>query len=69
MVSIGLYFMISSEYGEFTKYGDTPMYIVILHQIIGIKKYGSDCFPLLFHGGQIFIGVFLGKLLYSKKPD
>ena len=69
MVSIGLYLHISPEYGNYHSYGDVPMYQAILEQIVGINKYGGDCFPLLLHGGQIFIGVFLGKLLYANKKS
>ena len=69
MVSIGLYLHISPEYGNYQYYGDVPMYQAILEQIVGINKYGGDCFPLLLHGGQIFIGVFLGKLLYANKKS
>lgn len=69
MVSVGLFFHISPEYGNYQSYKDVPMYKVLYEQIIGINKYGSDCFPLLLNGGQIFIGVFLGKLLYSNKQS
>lgn len=69
MVSVGLYLHISPEYGNYQYYDGVPMYQAILEQIVGINKYGGDCFPLFLHGGQIFIGVFLGKLLYANKKS
>ena len=71
MVSIGIYFYSQPEYCYLGKcyisYQKDPIELAILKQIIGIKKYGSDSFPLLINGGQIFIGVFLGKLIYKNK--
>ena len=73
MVSIGIYFYSQPEYCYLGKcyisYSNDPIELAMLKQIIGIKKYGSDSFPLLINGGQIFIGVFLGKLLYKDKKS
>lgn len=69
MVGFGLYFEISSKYGNYQYYNDTPFYKYMLEQIIGLKSYGSDSFAFLLNGGQIFIGVFLGKLLYANKKS
>lgn len=73
MVSIGAYFLLSKEYCYLGKcyvdFDSDPSYLVAIKQILGIKKYGGDSFPLLFNGGQIFIGVFLGKLLYKNKQS
>jgi len=38
-------------------------------QILGIVECGGDSFPLLFNGGQIFIGVFLGKAMYPDRAS
>ena len=43
--------------------------ITVFESIIGLCSSGSDHFPILFNGGQIFIGVFLGKQLYSKRQS
>lgn len=40
---------------------------IIGKSILGIAECGSDCFAFPFHGGQVFIGVFLGKLLFRDK--
>ena len=73
MVSIGAYFLLSKEYCYLGKcyvdFDSDPSYLVAIKQILGIKKYGGDSFPLLFNGGQIFICVFVGKLLYANKKS
>ncbi len=50
-------------------YGSENIFLILLKSIVGIAKCGSDCFPFFFFGGQIFLGVFLGKLLYQKKKS
>ncbi len=67
LFGVGLFFELSPEYGKHLSYGTTPIYKYLFEQIVGLKSYGSDSFAFTLHGGQIFIGVFLGKLLYSKK--
>ncbi len=38
-----------------------------LEAFIGTKLLGPDSYSFLFYGGQVFIGVFLGKLLYPER--
>ena len=40
---------------------------VLFSTIIGTAASGADSFSLFFYGGQIFIGVFIGKWLYSER--
>ena len=42
---------------------------IVFETILVINSSGSDHFPIFLNGGQIFIGVFLGKLLYSNKQS
>ncbi len=47
----------------------SPVLEVLLSTIAGTAASGSDSFSFLFNGGQIFIGVFLGKTLYSERTS
>lgn len=64
MVGFGIYFQ---TIREVVKLDSDLIFILLGKQMIGLVSSGGDSFPLLFNGGQIFIGVFLGKLLYDKK--
>lgn len=37
--------------------------------IIGLNACGADSFPIFLNGGQIFIGVYLGKQFYRDKKS
>ncbi len=50
-------------------YGDENILIIILKQIIGLIECGGDTMPLLLNGGQVFIGFFIGKSLYSRRES
>ncbi len=50
-------------------YGSENIIAIVAKSMVGLAKCGSDCFPLLFFGGQVFLGVFLGKLLYAKRKS
>ena len=53
----------------FASYSSAPFPILLGKGILGLADIGSDCFALPFHGGQIFLGVFLGKVLFrDRKP-
>ena len=54
---------------DFVKYSSENIFLLILKEIVGIVSCGSDCFAFPLYGGQIFIGVFLGKLLYREKKS
>lgn len=53
----------------FVHYSAEPFFVLLLKEIIGTAACGSDCFAFPLYGGQIFIGVFLGKLLYREKKS
>ena len=36
---------------------------------IGKILLGPDCYSFFFYGGQVFIGVFMGKLLYPERKS
>ncbi len=67
---IGLAFMI---FGAFflkevpVSYNSGNFFRLFFEQLIGLIMLGPDSFSLFFYGGQIFIGVFLGKLLYKER--
>lgn len=50
-------------------YSSGPLVLVILKQIAGIVNVGGDSFQFPLYGGLVFIGYFLGKLLYQKKTS
>lgn len=66
MVAVGIYL---EPRAEFISYDQENLLLLIGKQIAGTAICGSDCFPLLLNGGQIFIGVFLGKWLYATKQS
>lgn len=66
MFSIG---SLLEENQTFISYEDGDVLLTILKSMIGINQCGGDHFPLLLNGGQIFIGVFLGKTLYYNKKS
>lgn len=66
MMSFGIYFYYNYI---FVFYEGENLFLLFIHILIGDKLAGSDCFPFLLYGGEIFIGVFLGKLLYKEKKS
>ena len=66
MMSFGIYFYYNYI---FVSYEDENLFLLFIHILIGDKLAGSDCFPFLLYGGEIFIGVFLGKLLYKDRKS
>ncbi len=48
-------------------YGAEPFWIQLGKAVLGFLEVGSDCFPLPFTAGQIFVGVFLGKQFYKER--
>ena len=42
---------------------------VVLGQFIGVYECGGDTMPILFNGGQILVGVYLGKVLYKSRKS
>lgn len=75
-LSVGLFMIILGAYILFINpkvrrawYGSEPLLSLLFKAILGIYDVGSDCYSLLFFGGQVFIGVFLGKLLYKDRKS
>lgn len=66
MITLGVYFYVNCHYAH---YKDNTVWAIIFNQIIGTQQYGSDFFPFLLYGGEIFAGVFLGKLLYKDRTS
>lgn len=50
-------------------YGMENLAIIILRQIVGTAYFGGDNFGFFLNGGQIFVGVFLGKQFYGNKKS
>ncbi len=50
-------------------YGSEPTVILLLKGMVGLVRVGSDCYSLLLYGGQILLGVFLGKLIYRERKS
>lgn len=48
-------------------YGDLPLFVTILKQIFALGRAGSDNASFVLFGGQILIGVFIGKALYQDR--
>ena len=51
----------------FVSYASAPFPELLGKAVIGMVEIGSDCFAFPLHGGQIFIGVFLGKVLFKDR--
>ena len=66
MTTFGILLEIDSKYVSLQ---NGNVFLVILETIIGLCATGSDHFPILLNGGQVFIGVFLGKQLYSSRKS
>ena len=66
MIITGLYFYKDAPYAY---YKSSTIWEVVSGLFLGTKNYGSDCMPFLLYGGQIFAGVFIGKVLYTKKKS
>ncbi len=64
MLAAGIYLGRSVPY---ISYGSIPTLQLLWRTVIGTAECGGDSFPLLLCGGQIMIGVFLGKWLYAKR--
>lgn len=52
---------------DWVSFTEGNFFELFFNAFIGKYLIGADCFSFPFHGGQIFIGVFLGKLLYKER--
>ena len=66
MTVLGIFLQIDSVYLSFNT---DNAFKIVFETILGINSSGSDHFPIFLNGGQIFIGVFLGKQLYSERKS
>ena len=66
MLALGIYFYKDCER---VSYSSENFFILLLEMLIGKKGAGSDYFPFLIYGGEIFIGVFIGKIFYKNKKS
>lgn len=69
LTGTGAYLIFVNPKITYAYYGSAPFYKILLNSIVGIWECGSDCYSLTFYGGQVFIGVFLGKLLYPERKS
>lgn len=70
MVGFGAYNEYICEFAfidESTKLKE--MIEIIFGQILGSIEFGGDTMGFLLNGGQVLIGVFIGKLLYQKRES
>lgn len=67
LISLGLF--MNFRFSKFYSYHDKNFILITLMEIVNCAKAGSDCFPFLLFGGQVFIGIFLGKLLYKDRTS
>ena len=66
MIVIGAYF----EYNVLVlDFGDESIFLIIIKQIAGLVECGGDTTPFLLNGGQVLVGVFLGKTFYKNKES
>ncbi len=54
---------------RYYSFGEIGTFELVLKTIIGSATCGGDSAAFFFNGGQIFIGVFLGKLLYRERKS
>lgn len=64
MFAAGIFLQRNQPY---ISYESMPFLSVLWETVIGTVSSGGDSFSLFFNGGQIMIGVFLGKWLYAEK--
>lgn len=67
--TVGWYIIFVNPKVSYGYYGQEPLITLLLKSVVGIYEVGSDSYSLLFYGGQIFLGVFLGKLLYKDRKS
>lgn len=66
MIIVGLFFIDMSMYNYFEV---SNIFVAILRQIVGQGMFGSDSYSFLVFGGQVVLGVAIGKLLYPKRES
>ena len=70
MLLVGIYFEFIYEVVQISSSSSLFDVIrIVLGQFIGIYECGGDTMPILLNGGQVFIGVYIGKTLYKKRES
>ncbi len=67
MLFIGI--LLGGANPKYISFYGTPFLELLGKTVLGTVSSGGDSFSLFYHGGQIMIGVFLGKLLYARKKS
>ncbi len=65
--AVGIYFLAKKP--VYTYYGTENFFVLVFKQAVGLIECGGDSAGIFFNGGQIFIGVFIGKTLYKGKKS
>lgn len=65
LTGVGVFLRIRG--GPFASYASAPFPELFGKAFVGLVEIGSDCFAFPLHGGQIFLGVFLGKALFKDR--
>lgn len=66
MTAVGAYLFSGAG---FVSYAEAPVVATIARSILGTATCGGDCFPFLLFGGQVFVGVFLGRQFYTERKS
>lgn len=66
---VGAYIYFVNPGCKYVRFGSMPFFELLFKQMIGMVEVGADNASFLFSGGQVFIGVFLGKLLYKERKS
>ncbi len=69
LTTLGAYFTFINPGIKDVYYGSKPFSEILFKSMLGIYECGSDCYSLTFYGGQIFIGVFIGKQFYANRKS
>lgn len=70
MILIGIYFEFIYKVVEISSSSSLVDIIrIVFGQFIGIYECGGDTMPILLNGGQVIIGVYIGKILYKKRES
>lgn len=70
MIGLGGYFESVSTIKNLSEYSNyVDVYTVLFGQFIGTIESGGDTMSFLLNGGQVLIGVFIGKTFYEKRES
>ena len=69
LVFIGVGLFMEIQYGDYMFYEEGNFFQLTIYQLCGYKTAGGDSFQLCLYGGQVFLGYFLGKLIYKDRKS